>query len=376
MSRAKEFGGAVSIGSLPGAVAAFFRWWGQELAACIPGGLRSALRRRRGTLIVALGPQEAVLRFRKPGATEELGRVPFDPAAPETARAVVGDLAARVGRLTSETVLVLPESLVLRRVVELPLAARENLREVLSFEMDRYTPFSAEEVLYDWRILSDDSEAQTVSVDLAVVPLDAVARAEACARSWGLGPDIVRSADDREGTPPETGFVFRRPAARRSGFAGRLAVALWVCAVALAVALVMLPLQRQEALLALYEARLDESRFEAVAVDALRRQVQEIGALTDLLTTRKTARPAAVGLLHEITRLLPDDTWLLQLRVSGDQLTMAGYSGAASALIPVLEGSDLLAEVRFEAPVTLDARIGLERFNLSAEVTGDAGGGS
>lgn len=376
MSNASEFGGVTSIRSLPLAIAGFFRWWGRELTACIPARLRSALRRRSGTLVVCLEPGEAVLRFRKSGGSMEIGRVAFDPEAPDAARHVVTELVSKTRRRTGQTVLVLPDDQILRRVVELPLAARENLREVVSFEMDRYTPFAAEDVMFDVRPVSADQEAQTLTAELAAVPKPAAANLEAAVEAWGLHPDILCFADDRDAEAPETDFVFRRPEIRRGGLSSRLAIMLWVCAGLLAAALVALPLQRQRAVLADYEAQLAARRTEAAAVEILRRQVAETAGISDLLVERKMARPAAVALLNEITRLLPDDTWLLQIRAFGDQLTMAGYSGAASALIPVLEASEFFTEVRFEAPVTLDGRIGLERFNLSAKVAGEPEGDS
>ena len=55
-----------------------------------------------------------------------------------------------------------------------------------------------------------------------------------------------------------------------------------------------------------------------------------------------------------------------------DQLTLSGFSAKASALIELLERSDLLTDVRFRSPVNLDPRIQLERFNLSAAVVAEA----
>ena len=73
-------------------------------------------------------------------------------------------------------------------------------------------------------------------------------------------------------------------------------------------------------------------------------------------------------MLNEVTRLLPDDTWVVQFSRRDDQLTLSGFSAKASALIGLLEQSDLLADVRFRSPVNLDPRLQLERFNLSAGV--------
>jgi hypothetical protein len=47
-------------------------------------------------------------------------------------------------------------------------ATEENLRQVLAFEMDRLTPFRAEEVYFDLRVLARDMAPGTLSVLLAV----------------------------------------------------------------------------------------------------------------------------------------------------------------------------------------------------------------
>ena len=64
----------------------------------------------------------------------------------------------------------LPAERVLQRTVDLPLAAAENLREVLGFEMDRHTPFKAEDVAFDYHIVSTDRQTKRLLVDLTVAP--------------------------------------------------------------------------------------------------------------------------------------------------------------------------------------------------------------
>ena len=83
-------------------------------------------------------------------------------------------------RRAGQVVLVLPDDQVLRRTVELPLAARENLREVVSFELDRYTPFAAEDVMFDLPEAAGDPV--TVDRDLVQVRLKAVAEDEDLSR--------------------------------------------------------------------------------------------------------------------------------------------------------------------------------------------------
>ena len=64
---------------------------------------------------------------------------------------------------TGEVILCLPADKVLTRTLTLPLATEENLREVLAFQMDRQTPFTVEQVYYDYGVVARGRKTRTVS---------------------------------------------------------------------------------------------------------------------------------------------------------------------------------------------------------------------
>lgn len=66
----------------------------------------------------------------------------------------------------------------------------------------------------------------------------------------------------------------------------------------------------------------------------------------------------------EVTRLLPDTTWLTDLSVSKGEISIAGYSAAAAELIPVLGSSDLITNVTFASQVTRVPGQEGERFSI------------
>jgi general secretion pathway protein L len=113
------------------------------------------------------------------------------------------------------------------------------------------------------------------------------------------------------------------------------------------------------------------ARAAAIEVDAVRKQIDATLRLNEFLAKRKTDRPTVTELLDEVTRLLPDNTWLAQLTLRDRTLALTGTSARAAALIAELEQSRLLSGVSFSAPVTQDPRQGGERFNLSATVTNE-----
>ena len=50
------------------------------------------------------------------------------------------------------------------RRVTMPAATEENLRQVLGFEMDRLTPFRADDVYFDYRVVSRDAAAGQLAI--------------------------------------------------------------------------------------------------------------------------------------------------------------------------------------------------------------------
>ena len=80
-------------------------------------------------------------------------------------------------------------------------------------------------------------------------------------------------------------------------------------------------------------------------------------------------QPAAVTVLDELTRVLPDDSWLEQLTLRSAEVQLRGYSANASAVIALLEGSDVFENVEFRAPVTRLKTPPVERFNISAQIS-------
>lgn len=60
------------------------------------------------------------------------------------------------------------------RFIDLPLAVKENLRETIGYEIEKYVPFPAEEVCFDFEVVAEDREAGQMKVLLAVARLQSV----------------------------------------------------------------------------------------------------------------------------------------------------------------------------------------------------------
>jgi general secretion pathway protein L len=63
----------------------------------------------------------------------------------------------------------IPGSKVIFKRITLPAPTEENLKDVLGYEMDRYTPFALEDVYFDYKIVTRDEANDSIQVLLMVV---------------------------------------------------------------------------------------------------------------------------------------------------------------------------------------------------------------
>jgi general secretion pathway protein L len=353
-------------------ISRFFVWWFGELASCVPAGVRALFRRRSAVLTLTPAAEDVKFTLHRAGAVRDLGRIRLD-ATLDPRRSVM-PLLRGVSLRDVDIEMNLPADRVLRRRVTLPLAAQENLREVLAFEMDRHTPFKAGEVAFDYRVVGTDLEIKRLNVDLAVIPRDLAEHARGIAGSFGLTLDRIGIVGETSTGGRELNLLPHAGSSGHSAPRNRLLIALAILAIALVLIAGYLPLYGKQRALAAYEAQLAESRAAALEAEQLRKHLVEKVEHGRFLVDRRLSMPAATALLAELTERLPDDTWLVQLRWQGEKLAIAGFSPAAAALIAGLEESPLLSEVRFGSPVTADPRVGSERFNISADVAATPGG--
>ena len=341
-------------------ISRFLGWWVSELLGFLPKGLRGWLKRPRERLVVEVSSDRAIFSDVRGESERSLAEV--DLAGPQ-ALADVARLSRSWRSRGRRIELRLPRANVLQRLVELPLAASENLREVLAFEMDRHTPFRAEEVYFDYRISRRDAAAKRLEVDLVVVPRAVAERALSVLREWGLAPSRLGIGQGDFDLLPADFRPDNRGSRRRlswvlgASVCGLLAVALY------------LPLWQQQELLAVTEARLARAQAAAGEADRLQRQVEEMIARSGYVVAEKRRRWTVSELLGEVSTRLPDDTWAVQFTWREGRLSLSGYSAKPSRLIGLLEESEMLTQVRFNSPVTRDPKVGLERFNISATVT-------
>jgi len=345
------------IDPLGRALANFWSWWSTELVATLPAATREAIASANTRVLVSPHNGEWIFQEGNGTGTETIARLPT--GATRRPEALPGTI--------HELVLKLPAEKVLRRNLTLPLAAEENLREVLGFEMDRQTPFAVQQVYYDYQVTGRLTETNTITLELLVSPKATVDEFCAAMQRFGAPPDTITAADDSGSILPVNLLPPpMRPA--RALSAPRLNSLLATVSVLLLIGVLSLPHWLNKNKLELLDEEISIAETRGQSGLELQRDVERILRTSEFLTQKKRDSVLLLRILDEVTRVLPDNTWLIQFDFSAPEIQLQGQSASAADLIQLLESSPLFKDARFRSPVVQIPRTDLERFHLSVQL--------
>jgi len=348
-------------GRLSPGVGSSLRWWRQSLLAWLPVRWQWAMGWSRSRLLLQRTGDVLRLQRQTGDQIEAIAELPW-PVAPAV---LDGVLDARLRSLPRHWLL--PAGSVLRRPLRLPAAAAERLRDVVGFEIDRQTPFDASQVSYDVRELGALADGQ-LQVELVVIPRVQLEQWAQQAGPWAqalAGVDAV----DAAGRPLDVNLL---PVAQRQPYRDPMARWNGLLAVSTIVLLALAGhqlLDNRQAAAEQLRAQVDDAARDARRVAAERQQLQDLVEGAAFLEGKRTEHASTVELWNELTRLLPDGTYLEKLSVEGNTLQLIGLSREASQLVPLLQDSPLWRKVNLTGVLQADgATSGRDRFTLTAEL--------
>jgi Tfp pilus assembly protein PilN len=106
---------------------------------------------------------------------ESFRRFPLEadkPSTPEYLASAVAKYVDETEAAKAKIVLCIPRSWTIVQVVEFPIAVKESLANVISYELDRLTPLTPDNAYYDFKIIAEHPEK--ISILLAVAKKDLI----------------------------------------------------------------------------------------------------------------------------------------------------------------------------------------------------------
>ncbi|MDH0648597.1 type II secretion system protein GspL [Pseudomonas sp. GD03858] len=302
----------------------FMRWWRGELLACLPANWRHAwlARGRVNTLCWPLAD----------GA-------PLPSGQPVT--------------------LLLAPQLALVCALQLPRQPRRVLRKVMAYELDKLTPYTAQQACFDI-VVGDDAQHLVLVERLR---LEAILQRLEAEGVQVLRVDVQDEAGAARGLDLVPDGCHARAARRQRAWRGGLLAVIAILLIACQQAWI----DHRERALELRREQLAELRTRALQVDGMRKQLQSRQALERALQLQAAQRLSSAAMLDLLSRCLPQDSWLEHLQLAEDgSLSLSGGSPRASALPAVLGECAGLGKVTFKGGIQADAETGLEHFTLQA----------
>ena len=258
--------------------------------------------------------------------------------------------------------------------LDFPSKAGDFLDGMIRAQIDRLTPWTANDAVFGW---SPPAAAANERIEvifaatskLKVQPLlqfvQALDAASVAIYSHGLA--------GRRAHPSGSSCSTSRCEAR-SGRRGYRGFCVPLCSSAGVAAAASLLLS------AYIESSISRSRascsgsFRSAAPRCVSIRIRRSGL--GLLAKRKQTTPSSVMVLEAISRVLPDTTYVTELRIEGDKVQVVGMTQDAPSLIRLMEQSPQFTRATFFAPTTRAANEPGERFHIEAHITAYFGSGT
>jgi general secretion pathway protein L len=325
-------------------------WWTRQMGDLFAPVLNRARTALPDALLLAPGPNGISVARRRQGRMDAATTVPDDA------------LRSALARRRENLVLSLPSPMLIREAT-LPAAALGGLDRVLRYEMDRLTPFGADDVYFSHRLLSVDQARSTLQVELAFLPRARVRPVLDRLANAGARPAVLE-ARGPDGVIRRIGIAALDAAQQaRERLLTRLAAIL--CG-ALAVSVVAAPVLRQSMALSEVEDRIALLRPRVDQVETLRKRIAASKAGTGKIAAARKQAGAVLEILEVLTDTVPDDTWLTTLSLRQRSLVLEGHSAAATRLLAAIGAASRFRDPSFAAPV-LRAGNGGEVFTIRTE---------
>jgi general secretion pathway protein L len=259
--------------------------------------------------------------------------------------------------------------------LDFPGQASDFLDGMIRAQVDRLTPWTVNEAIFGWSQPTNAANDR-IEVTFAATSKLKIQPLLQLAQALDVGSVAVfATASAGEGTPARIKLFDK---SLQSAIGRTVDVPRILRAVLLSVGLA--------AAASLLVAAYLGSSLQSEQQDLQRRISQRRAALrldpnagesgVSLLAKRKQATPSSVMVLEAVSRVLPDTTYVTELRIEGDKVQVVGMTQDAPSLIRLMEQSPQFTRATFFAPTTRAQNEPGERFHIEAHITAYFGSGT
>ncbi|MFT8473374.1 PilN domain-containing protein [Acetobacter persici] len=236
---------------------------------------------------------------------------------------------------------VFPDLPILQRVIRLPAAVAGEAVSLISYQMDRVVPFPAEETVWGLTPLPSEHPAEAEFL-LSVAPLAPLAPWLDAFKVAHLTP--VCFANQTSHSTVSLPLAEHGLSKKTSGQTALL--------IALALGVVLsAPFIWQSVMEYRLAGQLEELQPSRLVADTLHNRIDALTSASTLLNREIQRVGSPLTLLSNLTKSLPDTTFLESLSLKQGQVTLEGQSKEAARLISLLEHDKTMRDPKFVGPL-------------------------
>lgn len=359
---------SISITEAPVLIRQFFTWWGRELMSLIPKKLIDRIQTSSKDYILHVGPKEMSLTPQKDSTDRhvlEFG-TETEPSQKQKLQALQLFQKLKVGVVRECWI---DDGHILQKRIELPKTAQgSNLPLIIQNQIQKLTPFSLDEVLFDFCQIDSQTDGKDLVCEIAIVHKKHVARYLHLLSTLGLQPRTLRHRSVIRGEEKGFSFSLSKGKAPSHSLVSGLKAALLIFLIGSLITISALPLYRQNAKIQQLEARVQSNKENAQIAARMVSDISKISEDYNFIVQKKASTPSKLEILNELSTILPDDTWVFSLIEGKDKIELQGYSGNTSEIIPLIESSPYFTEVNLSSGIVRNTQSAKERFHLNFKI--------
>jgi general secretion pathway protein L len=351
-------GAVIRSNGLPGLIAlwqGFVNWWLAEFRAAVPSDWQSRINGEAAPVLLIKRDRDFVICEITSAKVSAERRFPLRLFGSAVLSTWLGECGLTRDQMIAG--LALDRSLFFPREFILPKAALAALPKILEQEIVRRTPFQPSEIWHAATVaeVAGNLAPGVVAMHHWIIRKD---RAEAALADIGLSAGDVDFLSDGGAMP----LIPLRQMEQQDPLWAKRAVKLLAVA---AVGAVLLGLLAFEWCQSSAANKLEASLEQAAQGGTVSSGVNQ--------ASRLFSRKADAGVLEvwdELSRILPDHTFLTEARIVDGKVTISGFSADAAGLVRSIDQSTLFTGATLVAAITPDANERKDRFSLSFRVRG------
>jgi general secretion pathway protein L len=337
----------------------FAKWWVSELRAAVPSAWLTRIDGHASPrLLFWLDRDLVVCRLFSAAAPLET-RIPLRDFGPAAITTWLSERGLERDKVIAGPVL--DPELFFQRNLTLPKAALAALPRILEQDVIRRTPFQLADIWHAAVQAGDDvAQSNVLAMRHWIIRKD---RAGTVLAELGLNAnDVDLLAIRDENGEPVPIISFRSTAIEDPPWVRRTLKILAAASVAVVILGLVAFSWCQSSVANSIEASLDEARAGALGNSGHGGEAARLFAMK-----------ADVGMLDiwdELSRILPDHTFLTEARIHDGRVVISGFSADAARLVRLIDQSPLFTGAALAAAIIPDATEHKERFSISFRIRG------